>query len=141
MTHVSKYTIPKKHTDEMSRQLFEILTSVGDKEATKEFLAELLTPTEQIMLSKRLATIAMLEKGQSCPTIRDHVNISSSTIYKLYAKNVDGKFTAINSYLSNKSNGGSISKFIQILILMAAPNARTRNRADLHKAAENINNQ
>jgi len=141
MTHVSKYTIPKEHTDEMSRQLFEILTSVGDKEATKDFLTELLTPTEQIMLSKRLATIAMLENGQSCPAIRDHVNISSSTIYKLYAKNIDGKFTAINHYLSNKDNKRSVSKFIQLLMLIAAPNARTRNRAGLHKAAADINDK
>lgn len=138
MAHVSKYTIPEEHTEEMSAQLFEILTNIGGKEEAKEFLRELLTPIEQIMLSKRLATIAMLHDGKSSSAIRDYVNVSSSTTRKLYAKNIDGKFTAINNYLSKRRNKKYISKFIKFLIVITAPNARTRKRSQLVKELNNI---
>jgi len=138
MAHVSKYIIPEEDTEEMSRQLFEILTNVGNKEETREFLRELLTPTEQIMLSKRLATIAMLHDNKSSSAIRDYVNVSSSTTRKLYAKNVDGEFTAINNYLSKKNNKKKISRFIKFLIVATSPNARTRRRSELVRELNRI---
>lgn len=59
----------------------------------EELLNDLLTPTEKIMLGKRLAIAFLLEKGYDQRTIHSIMNVSVSTV------------NGVNYWLKNKGDG------------------------------------
>jgi uncharacterized protein YerC len=54
-----------------------LLTTAGE---VREFLSDLLTPAEKIMLAKRLAIVILLEKGYNYRQISRILKVSTSTI-------------------------------------------------------------
>lgn len=58
----------------------ESLIYCSNTETVQNFIADLLTPTEKIVLSKRLAIAYLLEKGFSYETIEDILKVTSSTV-------------------------------------------------------------
>jgi len=80
MTQVSKYTLRKDVSDRIFELFAKILTSMPNKERAEVFISEFFTPTEKIMLSKRVAIMFLLEKRCDYNTIKDILKVSSSTI-------------------------------------------------------------
>lgn len=80
MTQVSRYPIPK----EVYGRIFEIfvktISSLGDKKQIADFFVDFLTPTERIMLAKRLAIAFLLMKKYDYKMIARTLRVSSSTI-------------------------------------------------------------
>lgn len=76
MTQVSKYPI----SQDVERRIFEIffktIVNLKNTEDVSSFLEDFLTPTEKMMLAKRLAVAVMLAKGYDYREIRKTLRVS-----------------------------------------------------------------
>jgi len=82
MSQLSKRRLKK----EVSKQLFELTFSLLGKRKGKDDFQQvifaLLSPTERLVLSKRIAVLFLLTKDTDCRIIRDVLKVSTSTISK-----------------------------------------------------------
>lgn len=114
MTHVSKVHLERKTLERIRKNLLNILFS---KQGGKRILDVLLTPTERIMLAKRLALIVMIERGYSYYEIWKTLKVSTSTIKRMHARLEAGLFVPIQQALISKRNQIS---FLDLLELIAS---------------------
>jgi len=98
MPQVSKRFIKKEKLNKMFTLFFDLVANVDDKNKAEQIIDELLTPTEKIMIAKRIACFYLISKKVPPPLISDAIKLSSSTIGHYY-------------YLYEHSN--SIKKFVQ----------------------------
>lgn len=80
MSQVSNYPISKKVADRIFEIFLKTLVEIKSSEEANQFISDLLTPTEKIMLSKRLAIAFLLEKGYDYRTIQQILRVSAPTI-------------------------------------------------------------
>lgn len=80
MTQVSRRPIKDETLQKIDQLLLESITSCHTKESINEFLDDILTPTEKIMLSKRLAIAYLLRQGHSYEVINKTLKVSNPTI-------------------------------------------------------------
>ena len=103
MAQVSRrYLSPK-----VEQQIFDIFTesfsSLSMSGKTNDFLADLLSPVEQVMLGKRLAIAYMLLKGVAQRTIADTLKVSQATVNHVNASlKVGSGYRAIISHMLQK---------------------------------------
>lgn len=83
MTQVSRRFLNKKVENRILDLFWNSLSSLSSKEKISIFLDDLLSPTEKIMLSKRLAVAFMLIKGYDYPTINERLKVSDPTIWNV----------------------------------------------------------
>ena len=80
MTKVSKYLLK----DEVEKRMFEVfyrtIADLNNPLQVEDFFKELLTPSEQIMLAKRLAISILLIKKYTYEDIVDILKVSPVTI-------------------------------------------------------------
>ncbi|MFY9462259.1 MAG: Trp family transcriptional regulator [Candidatus Sungiibacteriota bacterium] len=80
MPHISKQKLDKEVLRSINDRLVDILADITLKEDIHDFINDLLTRTERIMLAKRLAIVVMLHKGYPFGVIRRTLKVSESTI-------------------------------------------------------------
>lgn len=80
MTQVSKYPISKPIADRIFEVFLKSLVKIRDQKEADQFISDLLTPTEKIMLAKRLAIAFLLQKGYDYRTIQKIIRVSTPTI-------------------------------------------------------------
>lgn len=80
MAQVSKYPIRKEIADGIFELFIKSLIHVGDRKETEQFVSDLFTPTERIMLAKRLSIAFLLEKDYRYRTIQNLLRVSLPTI-------------------------------------------------------------
>ncbi len=80
MTKVSKYLMAKEVQSRMFEVFWKTIADLQTSSAVEEFFNELLSPTEKIMLAKRLAISILLIKKYSYEEIIDILKVSPSTI-------------------------------------------------------------
>lgn len=83
MTQVSKRFLQKQVEDRILDLFWTSLTTLSTKQQISLFLDEFLTPTEKIMLSKRLAIAFMLMKGYDYMSINERLKVSDQTIWNI----------------------------------------------------------
>ncbi len=83
MTQVSKRFLQKQVEDRIINLLSTSLTSISNKAKLNIFLDDLLTPTEKLMIGKRLAIAFMLRKGYDYPTINSILKVTDTTIWNI----------------------------------------------------------
>lgn len=83
MTQVSKRFLQKRAEERILDLFWTSLSVLSTKEKVALFLDDLLTPTEKLMLAKRLAIVFMLMKGYDYPIINDRLKVSDSTIWNI----------------------------------------------------------
>lgn len=91
MTHVSKRKIEPRTEQHIINAFMNALFSTSLQRG-KARVRSLLTPTERMMLAKRLAIITMLERDQSYYYIEQTLNVSGSTIKRLHRRLLAGDF-------------------------------------------------
>lgn len=129
MTQVSKYPISKNIADRIFEIFLKTLIEVRDREEADQFISDLLTPTEKIMLAKRLAIAFLLEKSYDYRTIQKIIRVSAPTI------------TSVNIARQHGTNGYKkvISKIIKeeklislledaIIKVLSAPSALEKGK-------------
>jgi uncharacterized protein YerC len=83
MPQVSRIKLDKKAEDQLVKTLELVLAKLSREEEMKDFLLSLLTPTERIMLAKRLAMTILINEGLSDSNISSSLNLTRATISKM----------------------------------------------------------
>lgn len=83
MTQVSKYPISNDVYERISEIFFKVLICIGTKSEASNFIKDFLTPTEQIMLAKRLAIVFLLERGYDYRSIGRVLRVSLPTVARV----------------------------------------------------------
>ena len=80
MAQVSKRFIKPKVQERIITLFLSSIVLTGSREAAATFVDDLLTPTEKIVLAKRLSVAFMLLEGYDYESIKDTLKVSSPTI-------------------------------------------------------------
>lgn len=129
MSQISNYPISKQ----ISNRIFEIflntLVNIGSKDEANEFISDLLTPTEKIMLAKRLTIAFLLEKNYDYRTIQKLIRVSSGTIASVNLSLHHGS-KGYKKLISKIVKGEKISGIFETTIvkILSAPSALERGR-------------
>jgi uncharacterized protein YerC len=83
MTKVSKSGIKSDVLEWFVDRLWDGISTAKNDKKLKAFLKELLTPTERIMIAKRLQIAKMLIAGHRYETIKKVVKVTDPTIAKI----------------------------------------------------------
>lgn len=83
MAQVSKYPMTRGVKTRLFELFWDTLASFKNKEGAQKFFQDLLSPTEQIVLAKRLGIAILLTKKESYATIIDTLKVSPATINKI----------------------------------------------------------
>lgn len=80
MSQVSKYPISRQVYDKIFDVFLKTFVELKSKKKVHDFFDEFLTPTEKIILTKRLAISLLLAKGFDYRNISNILKVSSTTI-------------------------------------------------------------
>lgn len=83
MTHVSRNPVHKDVYFQILDDLYWLLADVKRPEDMKQLLGDFFTKTERLMLAKRLALAGMIIEGYDVDIIRQVLNVSTGTIYRM----------------------------------------------------------
>lgn len=83
MTQVSRRYIPPKVSAQIFDMFLSTISTLSDRSSVNEFLEDLLSPTEQTMLGKRLAIAYMLQKGYTQRDITNILKVGLATVNKI----------------------------------------------------------
>jgi len=78
MPKVSHKALSPKIHQKLMHQFWSTLANLRTKQEISDVMADLLTPTEQLMLAKRLATAILIFRGYSQTQITHTLNVSFS---------------------------------------------------------------
>lgn len=80
MAQISKYKISKDVLARLQLLFFEVIARRNSKDKFMTILNDLLSPTENVMLSKRIGIVYLLEKNVSIHRICKVLHLSTSTV-------------------------------------------------------------
>lgn len=100
MSKVKVYSIDKKEKSYIIDELFEVLSGLKTKQEIIDFLMDLLTPSEVLMVGRRIQIAKMLVAGESYEIIQKKLRVSHMTISKIehWLKEDENK----NKFISEK---------------------------------------
>lgn len=93
MSQVSRRLLPKDIKEYIFKIFRKTLLSFKKPKDLEEFLDDLLTPTEKMMLAKRLAIAVCLAKGYDYRSICDALKVTPGTV------------SSVNLWFSHKGRG------------------------------------
>lgn len=119
--------------EKIHKGFFRLVTAAGGRKNPERFLRELLTPTETVMLAKRLAALVMLCRGYSGYKVRMALKISPSTAACLRTKLDAGAFSGLEMTFRGyrKRRAGMSDGFLDAIfrfLLMGMPPRCGRGR-------------
>lgn len=83
MTQVSKRFVSKDIQQRIFEVFWESISLCKNKDLAASFLEDLLTPTEKIMLAKRVSIAFLLLKGYDYEAINQTLKVSDQTIWSV----------------------------------------------------------
>ncbi|MBI4999416.1 hypothetical protein HZB97_01445 [Candidatus Gottesmanbacteria bacterium] len=83
MTQVSKYPISDKVYQRILEMFFKSLVEIKTDDEAQQFIKDFLSPTEQVMLAKRLAIAFLLEKNYEFREISKILRVSLTTVARV----------------------------------------------------------
>lgn len=93
MAQVSRRILPKEVQEKIYEIFWQSLALCKNKNTVASFLEDLLTPTEKVMLAKRVSIAFLLLKGYDYRTINQTLKVSNPTIW------------LVKTWLKNKGEG------------------------------------
>src|SRR3989344_9035841 len=117
MAQISKKYLSEDIQNKISGTLMEAVSQVKGRQDTQLFLNDLLTPTERVVLAKRLAIAILLLKGWGYEPIQNFLKVSSDTVGKVsvIVKNSQGYRKAVKNILVTEAG----RKFWQNVVKLA----------------------
>lgn len=83
MSQVSRKSLSKDTEEKLFSIFFSSFAKLSKSSDIQKFLFDLLSPTERIMLAKRLAIAYLLTKGYRYETIKETLKVSQETIARV----------------------------------------------------------
>ncbi len=80
MTRISKKFIKEEIILKLYRLFFEVFSRSNDQQSFLSLIDDILSPTEKIMIAKRLGMIYLLIKGVDFRTIAETLKVSTATV-------------------------------------------------------------
>ncbi|MBI2055455.1 MAG: hypothetical protein HYT42_01040 [Candidatus Sungbacteria bacterium] len=80
MAKISQKPVTREVREEMFRSMFRALARVSDEGAIGKILDDVLTPTEKIMIAKRVMAAILIDRGYSYTEIGELLKLSPTTI-------------------------------------------------------------
>ena len=127
MTKVSKRLLNKNLEDRIFEVFVKTIVDLKDSKDVQNFMNDLLSPVERIMLVKRLAIAILLSKGYTYETIDETLKVSHPTIMKVslglkYGVN-NGYKKVVDNFLKHKKREESLDKIEELLLQISPPKA------------------
>ncbi len=116
MSHISKRPMKTKTSLYIKKKFFDAVMMSRHR----RLLESLLTPTETLMLAKRLGVLVMLEQGHSSYKIEKTLKVSSSTVLRLDRARAAGVFKPIQHALGKK-DALSFSEHLELILAAGMP--------------------
>lgn len=85
MTRISRLPVEDKVLEKLYSLMFAVVGSMDEEEEFAQIINELLSPTEKIMVAKRVAIIYLLMKKIDYFNISNVLKVSSTTIAKFHS--------------------------------------------------------
>lgn len=97
MPQISKYPIPKSVADRIFDVFIKTFTNLKNKNDSANFINDLFTPTEKVMLAKRISIALLILKGYDYRTISQILRVSVATVssVKISLKHGTGSYKKI----------------------------------------------
>jgi len=103
MSQVSRRYLSPKIESQIFDIFVESFTSLSSAQKSTDFLYDLLSPVEQVMLGKRLAIAYMLLKGRAQRDVADTLKVSQATVNKVNASlKIGNGYRTIISHMLQK---------------------------------------
>lgn len=80
MAKISKKPVARAVRDEMFRSMFRALARISDEDAIGKILEDVLTPTEKVMVAKRVMAAILIDRGYPYRKIGELLKLSPTTI-------------------------------------------------------------
>ncbi|MFH1402604.1 MAG: Trp family transcriptional regulator [Patescibacteria group bacterium] len=130
MVNVSKKKLKKSVSEKINSRLVNIVANLETNTSTEDFLNDLLTESERIVLAKRLSVIFMLYEKISMYRIHVILNVSKSTVTKM-ANDIDfGKYENILKIVEKKKNRITFWDGMEIVLKCGMPPIVGKGRWD-----------
>ena len=124
MTKVSRRFLNKELENYIFEVFIKTIIELRNPQDVQNFIEDLLSPTERIMLVKRLAIAILLAKAYTYDNIDDTLKVSRPTITKVSFFLKHGKSgyrKVVNKILEQQRNEALIDKVEEILIRLSPP--------------------
>lgn len=107
MTRISRYKLKEEVLNKAFFLFFEIVGKKNDREEFNNIIFDLLSPTERIMIAKRITLVYLLLKNIDYLTIVDVLKVSPATIakFRLLMEKSTGIVPAFKNILRNEKIG------------------------------------
>lgn len=86
MAQISSKPLKEEINEQVLELLLKVVTQVYSRNEAVEILDDLLSPTEKVVLAKRLAIVLLLEKGYGYEAIEKILHVSAATIASVNIK-------------------------------------------------------
>lgn len=144
MTRVSQRPLRKDLEDRMFQIFRQSFADLKNEKDVFEFLEDLLSPAERIMLAKRLAVAVMLEKGWGYDQISSTLKVSTATVNSIrQKKSLLGK--GFNKVIENILKKEEITSFLEDLAVtitsVVAPSGKVGIGPSFRNLAKNHQRQ
>jgi len=84
MAKVKVYSIPKRERYQMVGEFFDIVAQLKTKQDIIDFFIGVLTPSESLMIARRIQVAKLLTKGNNYQRVQGELKVSPKTIQSVY---------------------------------------------------------
>lgn len=121
MPHVSKIKIGDERLKEIFDSFTKTICRLNNKKSAKKFIQSLLSETEEVMLSKRLAAIYLFFDGKSEYYVAESLGISSSTAARIHKNARTGHYDYLVNFFENKNKSGEFGDTLYKILTLGLP--------------------
>src|SRR3989344_4202246 len=114
MSQVSKRMLQADITERLFQNFWEMFANIKQTRQVQLFLEDFLSPTEKIMLAKRMAIAILFSKGYDHRTISSMLKVSTTTVNNI-ARFLNAKTPGYQLLIKKYSQKQSTKEFIQEL--------------------------
>ena len=114
MPQISSRPLKPEVKERLDTVLLAAISSVSSQADAQDLIQDLLTPTEQEMIKKRIGIAVLLEKGYDYRTIAEILKVSTTTVSKisLWLHFRGGGYRKITKRLIREERGLKVFRFI-----------------------------
>lgn len=144
MTRVSRRPLRKDIEERMFQIFWQAFAELKNENDVFDFLEDLLSPAEKIMLAKRLAVAVLLEKGWTYPEISSTLKVSTATVNTIKQKNVllgKGFKKVIGNILKREEVSSFLEELAVTVASTIAPVGKIGIAASLRRASKSYQRQ
>ena len=126
MPHVSKKKLEEEQVEDLFLQIVYVLERATKRGELRPVLKQLLTPTEKVMLAKRLAVISMLSQDIPIFDIAENLSMSPSTIDLMSLKFETGSYSELIKHGLKRTDIADVIRMIETIGGIMPPRGKGR---------------